>query len=291
MASWWQRDVIAPGKLPLMLCFLAFVITFVVTRTITRMIRDGRGPFRNQVTASGTHVHHSVPGIILLISGAFTAVGGPDSLGWRSFAAVAVGIGTSLVLDEFALHLARSHRLGPGPVPAQVRNDRGSLCRQILSAPYQAPDRLGVFVEDEVGVHGRGEDLEVPVSQVENEPIAGRSGRSPVRRPDVAGCSPSARSSSDQTPGASRNRRRSCDHHGTGESSHTCSAATRPASPALPAGCNRITPENRLRQPPPSGLRTPHLATVDDVDLKALAGARQAQERIEDNEILVEELA
>ncbi len=31
-SSWWQRDVIAPGKLPLMLCFLAFVITFVVTR-------------------------------------------------------------------------------------------------------------------------------------------------------------------------------------------------------------------------------------------------------------------
>src|SRR3984957_8042326 len=102
MASWWHRDVIAAGKLPLMVCFLAFVLTFVLTRTITRMIRDGRGPFRNQVTAGGTHIHHSVPGIILLIIGAFTAVGGPDSLGWRSFAAVAVGIGTSLVLEELA---------------------------------------------------------------------------------------------------------------------------------------------------------------------------------------------
>jgi hypothetical protein len=29
MASWWHRDVIAAGKLPLMLCFLAFVVTFV----------------------------------------------------------------------------------------------------------------------------------------------------------------------------------------------------------------------------------------------------------------------
>ncbi len=105
MASWWHRDVIAAAKLPLMLCFLAFVVTFVTTRTITRMIRDGRGPFRNQVTASGTHIHHSVPGIVLLIIGAFTAVGGPGSLGWRSFSAVAVGIGTSLVLDEFALIL------------------------------------------------------------------------------------------------------------------------------------------------------------------------------------------
>ena len=100
MASWWHRDVIAAGKLPLMLCFLAFVATFVLTRTITRMIRDGRGPFRNHVTASGTHIHHSVPGIILLIIGAFTAVGGPSSLGWRSSAGLVVGIGTSVVLDE-----------------------------------------------------------------------------------------------------------------------------------------------------------------------------------------------
>lgn len=43
MASWWHRDVIAAGKLPLMLCFLAFVTTFVLTRMITRLIRDGRG--------------------------------------------------------------------------------------------------------------------------------------------------------------------------------------------------------------------------------------------------------
>src|SRR5450631_2268501 len=105
MASWWHRDVIAAGKLPLMLCFLAFVVTFVVTRTITRMIRDGRGPFRNQVTASGTHIHHSVPGIILLIIGAFTAVGGPGSLGGRSSAAGGVGMGTSLVLEGFSLTL------------------------------------------------------------------------------------------------------------------------------------------------------------------------------------------
>src|SRR5271155_4757008 len=122
MESWWHRDVIAAGKLPLMLCFAAFVITFVTTRTITRMIRDGRGPFRNQVTASGTHIHHAVPGILLLMIGAFTAVGGPDSLGWRSFAAVVVGIGTSLVLDEFALilHLQDVYWSGEGQLSVQA---------------------------------------------------------------------------------------------------------------------------------------------------------------------------
>jgi hypothetical protein len=122
MVSWWQRDVIAAGKLPLMLCFLGFVVTFAVTRTITRLIRGGRGPFRYQVTSSGTHIHHCVPGIILLITGAFTAVGSPDSLGWRSFAAVAVGVGTSLVLDEFALilHLQDVYWSGEGQLSVEA---------------------------------------------------------------------------------------------------------------------------------------------------------------------------
>jgi hypothetical protein len=122
MVSWWHRAVIVPGKLPLMLLFLAFVVTFVTTRTITRMIRDGRGPFRNQVTASGTHIHHSVPGIVLLIIGAFTAVGGPDALGWHAFAAIAVGTGTSLVLDEFALilHLQDVYWSGEGQLSVQA---------------------------------------------------------------------------------------------------------------------------------------------------------------------------
>jgi hypothetical protein len=122
MGSWWHRDVMVAGKLPLMLCFLAFVVTFAITRTITRLIRDGRGPFHNQVTGGGLHVHHAVPGLVLLIVGAFTAVGGPDSLGWRCFAAVIVGIGVSLVLDEFALilHLQDVYWSGEGQLSVQA---------------------------------------------------------------------------------------------------------------------------------------------------------------------------
>lgn len=90
---------------------------------ITCLIRDGRGPFRNQVTATGTHIHHAVPGLILLMVGAFTAIGGPaGSLGWRSFAGVLVGIGTSLVLDEFALilHLQDDYWSGEGQLSVQA---------------------------------------------------------------------------------------------------------------------------------------------------------------------------
>jgi len=105
VTDWWSRNIVEPGKLPIFLCFAAFVVTFVATRTITRLIRAGDGPFKNNVTSSGVHVHHAVPGIILLVTGAFLAVGVPDDSPWPEIAAVAVGIGTSLVLDEFALIL------------------------------------------------------------------------------------------------------------------------------------------------------------------------------------------
>jgi hypothetical protein len=104
VSLWWHRDVIEAGKLPLMLCFLSFVATFVITRTITRLIRAGRGPFRNRVSSGGVHIHHAVPGLVLLIVGAFTAISTNDGF-WRSAAAVLIGIGVSLVLDEFALIL------------------------------------------------------------------------------------------------------------------------------------------------------------------------------------------
>ena len=91
-------------RLPLILCFAAFVVTFLVTRVITRMIRSGRGPFRDRVTSSGVHVHHAVPGLFLLLAGSVTAVGATEPL-FRCLAGAAVGAGASLVLDEFALIL------------------------------------------------------------------------------------------------------------------------------------------------------------------------------------------
>jgi hypothetical protein len=105
VTSWWQRNIIEPDKLPLLLFTVAFVITFLVTRVITRLIRSGRGPFRDNVAASGLHVHHAIPGLVLLITGNLVAVGAPPSTSWRSTAAVLTGIGASLVLDEFALIL------------------------------------------------------------------------------------------------------------------------------------------------------------------------------------------
>ena len=59
----------------------------------------------HNVDAGGVHLHHSTPGIILLTVGAVAAVGTPDRSPWREVAAVVIGIGASLVFDEFAMIL------------------------------------------------------------------------------------------------------------------------------------------------------------------------------------------
>jgi hypothetical protein len=104
MGEWWQDNIIEPNKLPLLLCFAAFIVTFLSTRLVTRLIRAGIGPFRNNVSSSGVHVHHAVPGIILLILGTIMALRSPGSP-WIEIAGVLAGIGMSLLLDEFALIL------------------------------------------------------------------------------------------------------------------------------------------------------------------------------------------
>jgi hypothetical protein len=100
--AWWQDEVVDGYKGPLLVSFVAFVVTFVATRTITRLIRAGKGPFHN-VSSGGVHMHHSTPGVLLLILGGFTAVGSPPLSVWTYLAGVLVGIGASLVLDEFAM--------------------------------------------------------------------------------------------------------------------------------------------------------------------------------------------
>ncbi|MFJ4976351.1 hypothetical protein ACIP6X_13580 [Streptomyces coeruleorubidus] len=106
--GWLERNIIEPGKLPLLLALVSFVLTFLITRGITRLIRAGKGPFRNVSGSGGLHIHHVVPGVILTIIGGFGAVAGGQHGFGSALAAVIFGIGAGLVLDEFALvlHLA-----------------------------------------------------------------------------------------------------------------------------------------------------------------------------------------
>jgi len=95
--------VIVGSEWPLFLCTAGFLATFVITRIVVRAIRAGRGPLSDNVVG-GVHVHHAVPGIVLMTVFGLLALAA-DSTGWRSVAGLGFGVGLALVLDEFALIL------------------------------------------------------------------------------------------------------------------------------------------------------------------------------------------
>ena len=104
MGHWLHRNIVEPGKLPLLLALTAFVLTFVITRVITRLIRAGKGPFGN-IKAGDVHIHHVVPGVVLTVIGGFGAVASTRYGVGSALFAIVFGIGAGLVLDEFALIL------------------------------------------------------------------------------------------------------------------------------------------------------------------------------------------
>jgi hypothetical protein len=104
MGDWFHRNIVEPGKLPMLCALASFLLTFLLTRTVTRLIRAGKGPFRD-VSPGGVHIHHVVPGVVLTVIGGFGAVGSGRYGVAASVCAVIFGLGAGLVLDEFALIL------------------------------------------------------------------------------------------------------------------------------------------------------------------------------------------
>jgi hypothetical protein len=101
--SSYELRIVHAGKEQAFWLLVSFLLTFVIVRIITHAIRDGRGPFRN-VSVKGKHLHHLVPGIILvLISGYFAAALHLQLT--RTLDAMVFGVGAALTLDEFALWL------------------------------------------------------------------------------------------------------------------------------------------------------------------------------------------
>jgi hypothetical protein len=102
----YQNGIEAPGKELHVLVLVAFVCSFGFIRTSAHMIRAEVSWWPGNVqTKSGTHIHHLVWGILLLLVSGYVGVAiAPDSP-WRELAAIVFGIGMGLTLDEFALWL------------------------------------------------------------------------------------------------------------------------------------------------------------------------------------------
>ena len=84
---------------------LGLLLTFLAVRVNTRLIRAKVSWWFHDITPGGTHIHHMVFGVIIMVGAGLLTFGlGPSGLGLQLLA-VAFGAGVALTLDEFALIL------------------------------------------------------------------------------------------------------------------------------------------------------------------------------------------
>ncbi|WP_283137345.1 hypothetical protein [Rhizohabitans arisaemae] len=94
------------GRLPLFCLFIGMIVTFLVTRVIVRLIRANMGGMFRNVKLGDLHVHHVVFGVVLMMTSGVAAFIIDDRFSvFYTVAATLFGVGTALVLDEFALIL------------------------------------------------------------------------------------------------------------------------------------------------------------------------------------------
>ena len=105
IGSAYQHGIVDTGREPHFLFFVAFLLTFGFIRTSTHMIRAQVSWWPGNVSVGGTHIHHLVWGILLILISGYIAVAIAPGSPWRDVVAVFFGIGTGLTLDEFALWL------------------------------------------------------------------------------------------------------------------------------------------------------------------------------------------
>jgi hypothetical protein len=105
IGSVYERAIVDTGRQPEFLFFVAFLLTFGFIRTSAHLIRAQVSWWPGNVSVGGTHIHHLVWGILLLLIFGYIGIAFEPGLPWLEITAVAFGIGTGLTLDEFALWL------------------------------------------------------------------------------------------------------------------------------------------------------------------------------------------
>jgi uncharacterized membrane protein YccC len=86
----------------MILILFSFEITLFITRFVTHFLRysDVSG-----IQIGTLHIHHLVPGILLLLISGVSGIGFPTVHRVNKISAVLFGVGAALTLDEFALWL------------------------------------------------------------------------------------------------------------------------------------------------------------------------------------------
>ena len=102
----YQLHIEAAGKEIHLLILVSFTVTFGFIRTSAHLIRAQVKWWPGNVqTKGGTHIHHLVWGILLLLTMGYLGIAVDMGSPWLELTAIAFGIGMGLTLDEFALWL------------------------------------------------------------------------------------------------------------------------------------------------------------------------------------------
>jgi hypothetical protein len=106
VAGWFSTQIVATGRLPLFCFFVAFIVGFSFIRLSVRLIRARVRWWPGNISSGDMHVHHMVFGVVFMAVGGVAELAAPmHSVFWRTAPAALFGLGTALVLDEFALIL------------------------------------------------------------------------------------------------------------------------------------------------------------------------------------------
>jgi hypothetical protein len=97
--------IVDTGKQPELFLLLSFLLSFGFIRTSAHMIRAQVSWWPGNVQVGGTHVHHLVWGILLMLVVGYSAIAFAPGSPVREVLAILFGIGAGLTLDEFALWL------------------------------------------------------------------------------------------------------------------------------------------------------------------------------------------
>ena len=104
IARLYQQHIIDTGKQAQVLILSAFLLTFGLVRWVSYTIHKQRRHLLRDVVVGGTHIHHLVWGILLLLLTGYAAIAF-DPTPAPETVAILFGIGAALTLDEFALWL------------------------------------------------------------------------------------------------------------------------------------------------------------------------------------------